>query len=43
MSRKGNCRDNVLIESWFNSFKNERIHGTRFASHRKNEAERGFE
>jgi hypothetical protein len=39
MSRKGNCWDNAPTESWFNSFKNERIHGTRFASHRQMEAE----
>ncbi len=31
MSRKGNCWDNAPTESWFNSFKNERIHGVRFA------------
>ena len=29
MSRKGNCWDNVPTESWFNSFKNERVHGLR--------------
>jgi transposase InsO family protein len=27
MSRKGNCWDNDPTESWFGSFKNERIHG----------------
>lgn len=27
MSRKGNCWDNAPTESWFNSFKNERVHG----------------
>jgi transposase InsO family protein len=27
MSRKGNCLDNAPTESWFNSFKNERVHG----------------
>ncbi|MHB8849218.1 MAG: IS3 family transposase [Burkholderiales bacterium] len=32
MSRKGNCWDNAPTESWFNSFKNERIHGVRFAT-----------
>jgi len=32
MSRKGNCWDNAPTESWFNSFKNERIFGERFAS-----------
>ena len=30
MSRKGNCWDNAPTESWFNSFKNERVHGERF-------------
>lgn len=30
MSRKGNCWDNAPTESWFNSFKNERVHGRRF-------------
>ena len=29
MSRKGNCWDNAPTESWFNSFKNERVHGWR--------------
>jgi len=33
MSRKGNCWDNAPIESWFNSFKNERVFGERFATH----------
>jgi transposase InsO family protein len=33
MSRRGNCWDNAPTESWFNSFKNERVHGVRFASH----------
>lgn len=33
MSRKGNCWDNAPTESWFNSFKNERIHGHRYATH----------
>ena len=32
MSRKGNCWDNAPTESWFNSFKNERVHGQRFAT-----------
>jgi transposase InsO family protein len=32
MSRKGNCWDNAPTESWFNSFKNERVHGVRFAT-----------
>ena len=33
MSRKGNCWDNAPTESWFNSFKNERVHGMTFATH----------
>jgi transposase InsO family protein len=33
MSRKGNCWDNAPAESWFNSFKNERYHGIRYATH----------
>lgn len=33
MSRKGNCWDNAPTESWFNSFKNERYHGCRYATH----------
>jgi putative transposase len=33
MSRKGNCWDNAPTESWFNSFKNERVHGLRYATH----------
>ena len=33
MSRKGNCWDNAPTESWFNSFKNERVHGIRYATH----------
>lgn len=33
MSRKGNCWDNSPTESWFNSFKNERYHGVRYATH----------
>lgn len=31
MSRKGNCWDNAPTESWFGSFKNERVYGERFA------------
>ena len=30
MSRKGNCWDNATSESFFNSVKNERVHGTRY-------------
>lgn len=33
MSRKGNCWDNAPTESWFNSFKNERVHGRHYATH----------
>jgi hypothetical protein len=33
MSRKGNCWDNAPTESGFNSFKNERVHGIRYAMH----------
>jgi transposase InsO family protein len=32
MSRKGNCWDNAPTESWFNSFKNERVHGLYYAT-----------
>jgi len=32
MSRKGNCWDNVPTESFFNSLKNERVHGTRYGT-----------
>ena len=30
MSRKGNCWDHAPTESWFDSFKNERVHGLRY-------------
>jgi putative transposase len=30
MSRKGNCWDNAPAESFFNSLKNERVHGKRY-------------
>lgn len=30
MSRKGNCWDNATSESFFNSLKNERVHGKRY-------------
>jgi putative transposase len=30
MSRKGNCWDNAPTESFFNSLKNERVHGNRY-------------
>lgn len=32
MSRKGNCWDNAPTESFFNSLKNERVHGTRYVT-----------
>jgi putative transposase len=32
MSRKANCWDNAPTESFFGSLKNERVHGTRYAS-----------
>ncbi len=32
MSRKGNCWDNAVAESFFNNLKNERVHGRRYAS-----------
>ena len=32
MSRKGNCWDNAPTESFFNSLKNERVHGTAYAT-----------
>ncbi len=32
MSRKGNCWANAPTESFFNSLKNERVHGTRYAT-----------
>ena len=32
MSRKGNCSDNAPSESFFNSLKNERVHGARYAT-----------
>jgi putative transposase len=36
MSRKGNCWDNATSESFFNSLKNERVHGSRYET--RNEA-----
>jgi len=32
MSRKANCWDNAPAESFFNSLKNERVHGTRYTN-----------
>ena len=35
MSRKGSCWDNAPTESFLNSLKNERVHGTRYRTHRE--------
>ncbi len=32
MNRKGNCWDNAPTESFFNSLKNERVHGTTYTT-----------
>ena len=39
MSRKGNCWDNAPTESFFNSLKNERVHGTIYATRAAAEAD----
>ena len=39
MSRKGNCWDNAPTESFFNSLKNERVHGTRYRTRAEAEAD----
>jgi putative transposase len=39
MSRKGNCWDNAPTESFFNSLKNERVHGTRYPTRQVAEAD----
>ena len=39
MSRKGNCWDNAPSESFFNSLKNERVHGTTYATKASAEAD----
>jgi len=39
MSRKGNCWDNAPTESFFNSLKNERVHGTRYRTRAAAEAD----
>ncbi len=39
MSRKGDCWDNAPSESFFNSLKNERVHGTRYATRAAAEAD----
>jgi len=33
MNGKGNCCDNAPTESWFNSFKNKRVHGRHYETH----------
>lgn len=39
MSRKGNCWDNAPTESFFNSLKKERVHGTRYCTRPDAEAD----
>jgi hypothetical protein len=39
MSRKGNCWDNAPTESFFNSLKNERVHGTIYETRADAEAD----
>lgn len=39
MSRKGNCWDNAPTESFFNSLKNERVHGARYRTRAEAEAD----
>jgi putative transposase len=39
MSRKANCWDNAPTESFFNSLKNERVHGTRYLTRANAEAD----
>lgn len=39
MSRKGNCWDNAPTESFFNSLKNERVHGTAYATRAQAQAD----
>jgi putative transposase len=39
MSRKANCWDNAPTESFFNSLKNERVHGARYATRAEAEAD----
>jgi transposase InsO family protein len=36
MSRKGNCWDNAVAESFFSSLKRELIHDADFATHEQN-------
>ena len=40
ISRKGDCWENSPTESWFNSLKNERVHGLRYAPHAEMRAAR---
>jgi len=35
MSRKGNCWDNAVMESWFHTLKVEMVHDTKFATRRE--------
>lgn len=39
MSRKANCWDDAPSESFFNSLKNERVHGRRYAIHEEAKAD----
>jgi transposase InsO family protein len=39
MSRKGNCWNNAVAESFFNNLKNERVHGRRYATRDKSRAD----
>lgn len=39
MSRKDNCWDNTPTESFFNSLKNERVHGARYGTRAEVEAD----
>ena len=39
MSRKGNCWDNAPSESFFNSLKNERVHGSNYETRADAEAD----
>jgi transposase InsO family protein len=39
MSRKGNCWDNAPTESFFNSLKNERVYGARYATRQQASAD----
>ncbi len=38
MSRKGNCHDNAVAESFFSNLKNEAMHGHYFATHEEAQA-----